>query len=155
MKTKTKTLIFVVAAMLVVAMTAGSVAQAAELKYRGFVEGSFFPPHNEYDPHPGVAFDRRVVARYMLSGQLEAGVRGSRLFVFLEPVLLLGDGRPQQDYNYKADPIALNARWGIGYNVSERLQLRATHSEWVDAGNYSGEKLVWNGFSLRYTFGNK
>ncbi len=128
-------------------------AQGAEVETRGWIELTFFPPHNEYDPHPNEPFERRVVARYMLSGRLEAHLRKQKVFLFMEPALLLGDSRPQLDYNYKADPIALNARYGIGYELSESIQLRLTHSEWVDAGGYFGEKLVWNGLSIRYTFG--
>ncbi len=122
------------------------------IRTSGHVEGFFYPPHNEYDPNPGIPFEDRVVARYGLD--IQAGVSHKtflpKLFLFTHSFAAFGDSRPQIDYNYEADPIVLNLKYGAGYTVFNNVQFRITHSRHIDLGGYSGERLLWNGVSVRY-----
>ena len=71
----------------------------------GFVEATFFPPHNEYDRTSALELGL-VTARYALTSDVtvfhKSGLFG-RLYLFLP----LGDARPHTDYNYASDPILL------------------------------------------------
>ena len=116
----------------------------------GYAEASLYPAHNEYDPNPKVEFKDRVVARYGLEIYTEIKHKGFPIFLFAHPFLLMGDSRPQLDYNYKANPIVIQVRYGGGYRITENLDIRLTHNEWIDIGGYKGERLVWNSLSVRY-----
>lgn len=116
----------------------------------GYTELSFYPPHNEYDPNPGIAFQDRVVARYGIELYTEIKHKDFPIFLFAHPFVALGDSRPQLDYNYKADPIVVQIKYGAGCEIIKNLDLRISHSEWKDLGGYKGERLVWNSLSLRY-----
>ena len=127
-------------------------AQAAELTLvsSGYVEGFFYPKHNEYDPAAGVAFENRIVARYGLEVYTEVRPKNSKVFVFAQPFFLFGDNLPQIRYNYDTDPIAVQIRYGIGYDAGKNISVRVTHSEWRDLGKYAGERLLWSSVSVRY-----
>ncbi len=117
----------------------------------GYAEFHFYPPHNEYDPNPGVDFRDRVVARYGLELYSEfRSPKFPKLSVFVCPVAFLGDSRPQTSYNYKADLIVVQIRYGAGFEFYKNLELRLTHSEWKDLGGYKSERLVWNSVSVKY-----
>lgn len=116
----------------------------------GYAEVLLYPPHNEYDPNTGIEFKDRVVARYGLEVYAEIKHKDYPLFLFVHPFVLFGDSRPQLDYNYKADPIVIQIKHGLGVELTEDLDVRITHSEWKDLGGYKGERLVWNSLSLRY-----
>lgn len=124
----------------------------------GWVEWSFYPPHNEFDPNPGVIFSDRAVARYGFEAYIEVRPKDfNRLFLHSQPLVLFGDSRPQLDYNYSTKPLALNAKWGIGYCFfkNKDIQIKITHSEWMNLGGYKGERLVWNAIQIRYNFGTR
>lgn len=116
----------------------------------GYAEAFFYPPHNEYDPNPGIEFKDRIVARYGLEIYTEAKHKDFPVYLFLHPFALFGDSRPQISYNYKANPIVIQIKYGAGYKIVKNLEVRITHSEWKDLGGYKGERLVWNSISLRY-----
>ena len=121
----------------------------------GWTEGSFYPSHNEYGPNAGVPFDQQSVARYGLELDLEihpAIFRG--FFLFSDAAAYFGDSRPQHDYNYKTDPIAMNIKAGLGYRIRRYpdLQIRLTHGEWVDLGKYEGQKFDWDALQIRWSF---
>lgn len=122
----------------------------------GYVELFFYPPHNEFDPNPGLDFKDRPVSRYGLEIYFELRPKAlESFFVFAEPRFYFGDSRPQIDYNYQAEPIVVNLRYGLGYDISSDpdIEIRLTHGKWIDLGNYKGEGLQWNGISLRWSFG--
>ena len=125
----------------------------------GYVEGSLYPPHNEYDPSPGVEFKDRVVARYSLEASIELRPKDfPRLILFAAPRIFFGNSRPQHSYNWDTTPIVLNENYGIGYQVVKEpdIQVRIAHGEWRGLGNdYKGERLVWSALQIRWTFGNK
>lgn len=125
-------------------------ARAAVLETTGYIEGYFYPPHNEYDPSPGVEFSRRIVARYGLEAYTELRSKKTDLFLFINPFILFGDTLPQTRYNYDADPIVIRVKYGAGYMITNGLSIRVTHSEWKDLGKYAGERLIWSAVSLRY-----
>ncbi len=117
----------------------------------GYAEFHFYPPHNEYDPNPGVDFRDRVVARYGL--ELYSEFRSPKfpeLSVFVYPIAFFGDSKPQTSYNYKADPIVVQIKYGVGFEFYKNLELKLTHSEWKDLGGYKSERLVWNSVSVKY-----
>lgn len=108
----------------------------------GYIEAYFYPPHNEYDPNPGIEFKDRIVARYSLEIYTEAKYKNFPIYLFLHPFVFFGDSRPQISYNYKADPIVVQLRYGAGYEIAKNLEIRITHSEWKNLGGYKGERLV-------------
>ena len=73
-------------------VTAAATPQPA-FSTSGFVEATFFPPHNEYDPNFGLELADLVTARYALTSDVtvfhKSGLFG-RLYLFLP----LGDSRP-------------------------------------------------------------
>ena len=116
----------------------------------GWIELSFYPPHNEFDPNPGIPFAERIVARYSLEADIKA--ESGKFFVYANPLFLFGDSRPQLDYNYSAKPLALRGKWGIGYDITPQLELRLSHGRWIDLGGYKVERLIWNAIQVRYKF---
>lgn len=117
----------------------------------GYTELYFYPPHNEYDPNPHIEFKDRVVARYGLELYTEIRQKDyPNFFLFAHPFMLFGDSRPQNSYNYKADPIVVQLRYGTGYEIAKNLEIRITHNEWKDLGGYKSERLAWNSVSLRF-----
>lgn len=119
----------------------------------GYIEVHFFPEHNEYDPNPNVPFHDRVVSRYAIDFYIDIKVpHFKRLFFFANPFLLFGDSRPQLDYNYQFDPIAMNLVYGMGFKIYENLEIRATNSQWLDLGGYLSERLVWSSVSVKYSW---
>jgi len=132
-------------------------AQAGWLDWeaKGWVQGSLYPPHNEFDPHPMIDFSDRTVARYGLEMNLQIGPKDfSRFFFFVNPTFLFGDSRPQLDYNYSIAPIVVNAQYGLGFIVSREhnIEVRIAQGKWIDLGEYKGEKLLWNAIQVRWSF---
>jgi hypothetical protein len=123
---------------------------AGRLVTSGYVEGFFYPPHNEYDPNPGVPHWLRITARYGLEayGEFRDG-RLPRLYLFAWPLALFGQTHPHYDYNYDADPIVAHVRSGVGYELSKHLDVRFTYSDWVDLGQYQASDDPWNSLSVR------
>jgi len=117
----------------------------------GFVEATFFPPHNEYDPNFGLEFKDLVTARYALTSDVtvfhKSGLFG-RLYLFLP----LGDSRPQTDYNYAADPILLEFQPSLGYRFTPQFDLRLTYNQMFDLGGFNSvdEYQPWFGPSVRF-----
>ena len=46
----------------------------------GWIELSFYPPHNEFDPNPAIPFAERPVARYSLEADVKA--ESGKFFAF-------------------------------------------------------------------------
>jgi hypothetical protein len=124
---------------------------------KGYVEGSFYLPHNEFDPSPGVPFPERPTARWGMRTELELNL------VKLLPNFLLwgdarfyfGDNRPQTDYNYSAKGLAANLSGGFGYRILQKpdLQIRYGTGKWVDLGGLVwGDRLPWSALQVRWTF---
>jgi len=133
-------------------------ANAGILDWRvnSWVEASLYPPHNEFDPNPGVEFEDRVTARYSLEVFVELRPEDfPRLILFANPHVFFGDSRPQTDYNWRATAIVANGKYGIGYQLFKKpdIQVRIAHGEWIGLGDgYKGEKLLWNAVQVRWTF---
>jgi hypothetical protein len=130
-------------------------AEGPGWRFKGWLEGSFYPDHNEYDPNPRIEFQERVVSRY--------GLEGSNLFVhsavlelvfFFNFFACFGDSRPQSDYNYRADPIGLEINFGLGwaFGPNRDFQIRLTHDRWVDLGGMKVDRVAWTGLQFRWTF---
>lgn len=117
----------------------------------GFVEATFFPPHNEYDPNFGLELEDLVTARYALKSDVtvfhKSGLFG-RLYLFMP----LGDSRPQTDYNYAADPILLEFQPSLGFRFTRNFDLRITYNQMFDLGGFNSEDEYqpWFGPSLRF-----
>ena len=125
-------------------------------RLKGWLEGSFYPDHNEYDPNPRTRFDERVVSRYGLEGSNE--FRQSRfpdLLLFFNFFACFGDSRPQIDYNYRADPIGVEVNFGLGWLVgkSRQFQIRLAHDRWIDLGGMKLDRVAWTGLQFRWSFG--
>jgi len=59
---------------------------------KGYVEGYFFPKHNEYDPNQGITFNQRYTARYGIDFYDQMRWSNiNRLFVFFDSFTLFGD----------------------------------------------------------------
>ncbi len=146
-----------VLALFLVCAASSVSAGVFDWQVKGFLEGSFYPPHNEFDPNPGIAFPDRVVARYGFEFYCEIHPKDApRLFVFMNPRVYFGDSRPQTSYNYQGDPIVANQVYGVGYVVGHHTEVRLTHGEWKNLGGYKlREKLGWNAVQVRYNFGNQ
>ena len=124
-------------------------------RLRGWLEGSFYPDHNEYDPNPRTEFHERVVSRYGLEGSnLFVHAAIPRLNFFFNFFACFGDSRPQIDYNYRADPIGVEINFGLGWSVSKNhdMQIRLTHDRWIDLGGMRVDRVAWTGLQFRWTF---
>ncbi len=153
-----KKIIFILTCFVLLAVILPQTTEAGILDWKasGWVEGSVYPPHNEFDPNPGIAFPDRTVASYGLKVYLEARPKDfDHLFIFVEPFALFGDRRPQLDYNWSAKPIVMNLIYGAGFQLIKKpdVQIKISHGEWIDLGGYKGEKLQWNAVQIRWTFG--
>ncbi len=129
--------------------------EAPGWRLKGWLEGSFYPDHNEYDPIRRVDFDERVVSRYGLEGSNEfrhAGVPD--LVFFFNFFACFGDSRPQIDYNYRADPIGVEINFGLGWSIGNNhdMQIRLTHDRWIDLGGMRVDRVAWTGLQFRCTF---
>lgn len=117
----------------------------------GFVQATFFPPHNEYDPNFGLELGDLVTARYALTSDVtvfhKSGLFG-RLYLFMP----MGDSRPQSDYNYAADPILLEFQPSLGFRFTRNIDLRITYDQMFDLGGFNSEDEYqpWFGPSLRF-----
>ena len=101
----------------------------------GYIEGFFFPPHNEYDPNPNVPFAIRPTARYGLDFETTLAYHNfPKVFGFLHSFSVFGDSHPQTSYNYRADPILMILTYGAGYKLTEHAQMRITTSRHIDMG---------------------
>ena len=126
------------------------------LHAKGFLEGSFYPPHNEFDPNPGIPFAQRPTARYGLRTDLELNlVRLPRFLVWADLRFYFGDSRPQTDYNYNAKGLAANLAGGFGYRLttSPDLQIRYATGRWFDLGGLVyADRLPWSAVQVRWSF---
>jgi hypothetical protein len=126
---------------------------------RGFLEGSFYPPHNEFDPSPGVPFPLRPTARYGLRSDFELNlVKVPNFLVFADLRFYFGDTRPQTHYSYSTKGLAANLVGGFGYRLasSPDLQIRYATGKWVDLGGLVwGDRLPWSALQVRWTFDSR
>ncbi len=94
-----------------------------------------FPPHNEYDPNPGIDFADRVTARYAIDLRLLAAWKQHPQATLVARVFLpLGDSRPQIAYNWKADFISVFWQAGLRYQLPWRLDAEVGYAAEEDAG---------------------
>jgi len=119
------------------------------------MECYFFPPHNEYDPNPGVAFQDRVTARYAVDTHMRVKFRKhSDSGVFARCFLPLGDSHPQVDYNYRADLVSVS--WWVGFDLAVRrgLSWRVYYSSEEDLGGLEDghRPLDYSAVMLAYVF---
>ncbi len=125
-------------------------------RLKGWLEGSFYPDHNEYDPNLKIRFAERVVARYGLEGssELRQG-RFPNLVLFFNFFACFGDSRPQIDYNYRADPIGMEINFGLGWVLGKKrnMQIRLTHDRWIDLGGMRVDRVAWTALQFRWNFG--
>ena len=105
----------------------------------GYAQFDFAGPHNEIDPNlcsanagnfGGKNAPCSEFARYMLSGVLEVRPFGRGIFrrfmVFGEPRMLFGKNIPQTLYTYSFDAIGIERSWGVGLNLGNGFEFRAT-----------------------------
>lgn len=151
-----KKYIFVFFAVLLFGLVSPTHADILDWQVNGWVEGSLYPPHNEFDPNPGVEFENRVTARYSLEASVEARPKDfPRIILFANPRMYFGDSRPQTDYNWRATAIVANGKYGVGYQLFWKpdIQVRIAHGRWIGLGDgYKGETLQWNAVQVRWTF---
>jgi len=100
-----------------------------------------------------VSFQKRTVARYAVELNLEFWLKDFPwLFFFTDDTTYLGATLSHIDYNYRADPIVMDAEWGAGIKVLG-VQLRANYGQSVSLGNkFIAEPKLWNSFSVRVPF---
>jgi hypothetical protein len=135
-------------------------AQVFEVVHaKGFLEGSFYPPHNEFDPSPGVPFPLRPTARYGLRSDFELNlVKIPNLLVWADFRFYFGDTRPQTHYSYSAKGLAANLAGGFGYRLtaSPDLQIRYATGKWFDLGGLVwADRLPWSALQVRWTFDSR
>jgi hypothetical protein len=68
---------------------------------------------------------------------------------------VLGDSRPQTDYNYSVKGLAANFSGGFGYRILQKpdLQIRYGTGGWVNLGGLVwGDRLPWSALQVRWTF---
>lgn len=124
---------------------------------KGFLEGSFYPPHNEFDPNPGVPFPDRPTARWGLRTDFEVNLVKvlPDLLVWGDFRFYFGDTRPQTDYNYSFKGLAANLSGGFGYRITRKpdLQIRYGTGKWFDLGGLVyADRLPWSALQVRWTF---
>ena len=90
------------------------------------------------------------MARYGVHFAKRILIRRTRGFVFMEPLLLFGDSRPQISYNYGAKPLAAQIVYGAGFALTRSVQVRFTQGQWRRLGGYNVLRRSWSGVSLRY-----
>ena len=115
----------------------------------------FFPPHNEYDPNPGVPFENRITARYAMDARLTFRLNSfPRTSFFARAFLCMGDTRPQNDYNYKADPISLYWETGMESPGWNGFRARILYASEHDVGGLSEEHrpLDYSAATLQWRF---
>jgi len=122
------------------------------INQKGYIEGYFFPKHNEYDPNQGVVFNQRYTARYGVDFYEQMRwSKINRLFAFLDAFTLFGDTLPQINYNYHAYPIVTIFKYGVGYDITNKFTIKITSSKHSALSSlYKGERLLWSGISLKY-----
>ena len=140
--------------------TARARAQVFEVVHaKGFLEASFYPPHNEFDPSPGVPFELRPTARYGLRSDFEINLVKVRNFLIWGDFrFYFGDTRPQTHYSYSAKGLAANLVGGFGYRLtnSPDLQIRYATGKWFDLGGLVwGDRLPWSALQVRWTFDSR
>jgi len=123
---------------------------------KGYVEGAFYPPHNEFDPSPGVPFPDRPTARWGLRTEFELNlVKLPNFLLWGDARFYFGDTRPQTDYNYSFKGLAANLSGGFGYRIIQKpdIQIRYGTGRWVDLGGLVwGDRLPWSALQVRWTF---
>jgi hypothetical protein len=123
---------------------------------KGYLEGSFYPPHNEFDPSPGVPFPDRPTARWGLRTEFELNlVKLPNFLLWGDMRFYFGDSRPQTDYNYSVKGLAANLSGGFGYRITQKpdLQIRYGTGKWFDLGGLVwGDRLPWSALQVRWTF---
>jgi hypothetical protein len=135
-------------------------AQVFEVVHaRGFLEGSFYPPHNEFDPSPGVPFALRPTARYGLRSDFELNlVKLPSFLIWADFRFYFGDTRPKTHYSYSAKGLAADLVGGFAYRVtaSPDLQIRYATGKWFDLGGLVwGDRLPWSALQVRWTFDSR
>ena len=123
---------------------------------QGAVEGSFFMPHGEFDPSPGVPFAQRPTARYSLRTDFTLNpVKVPWLLAWADLRFYFGDSRPHHSYNYSAKGLAANLTYGLGVRVSTLpdLQIRWAQGKWDDLGGLVwADRLPWSAVQVRWSF---
>ena len=123
---------------------------------KGYVEGAFYPPHNEFDPSPGVPFAERPTARWGMRTEFELNlVKLPNFLLWGDGRFYFGDNRPQTDYNYSVKGLAANLSGGFGYRILQKpdLQIRYGTGRWFDLGGLVwGDRLPWSALQVRWTF---
>ncbi len=115
------------------------------------LEFYYFPPHNEFDPNPGIPFEDRVVARYALDYTVALeNIYDSPIYLAGRFFFPLGDSRPQISYNHRAEPIACFLRVRCGYRVNKAFSFYAEYGDGIDLGGMRssrelGETLSFGG----------
>ena len=127
------------------------VPSRADFLTSGFVEGTFYSPHNEYPANFGLPFKDEATARYALAADVNVVHVPSGIFGGLYLFMPMGDSKPQISYNYSADPIFLEVQPTLGYRINTFLDVRLTYNKDFDLGKFTSEHEVtpWLSLSMR------
>jgi hypothetical protein len=125
----------------------------SEFTTKGFFEGTFYAPHNEYPANFGLPFKDEATARYALATDVTVEHIRSGFFGGLYLFMPMGDSKPRISYNYSADPIFLEVQPQLGYHIDSYLDVRLTYNKDFDLGNFISRHEVtpWLSLSLRAT----
>ncbi|GEM_PF-4394841 len=129
------------------------VAPRSEFTSSGFVEATFYPPHNEYPANFGLPFDQEITARYSVTADVTVTHTPSGVFGRLYLFMPLGASLPKTSYNYRADPILLEVQPSLGWSWTPHMDVRLTYDEAFNLGKFRSvhEVTPWLGLSMRYS----
>jgi len=117
---------------------------------RGAVE-VFIYSEKGYAPTVPTSSERPNAAGEALRISTELQVpRVSRLLLFEDAILLLGDSKGGDDAKYNMRPMSTLARYGIGAEVRKGIEIRLTHGEGYDSSKARTNGDIWNSISIRF-----
>jgi hypothetical protein len=131
---------------------------------------TLFPPHNEQDLNlrgytpmwqTGEGYDwfGDAYPRYGLGLNLTLEPRRyNKVFILFNPYVPMGQTIPQIDYGWSLKPIGVRLHFGMGYHLTDHLDILFQHHNWEFFGKYQNVMIKhgpyghWNGITTRYRF---
>jgi len=122
---------------------------------RGYVGFDVAPPHNEPDlgrcfastGEYGANAPCAAYARYMTGGYVEIQPFGRtvlrHVFLFVKPLMSMGNNVPKVSYTWSGNPIALDNSFGLGVELPKNFEFRATLHSIYWLGRYQN----WLGYA--------
>lgn len=133
-------------ALLVFPLIGLATVEFGPFENKGQLTTFFYPPHNEFDPNPGIPFAQRITARYGTYLHTEFALKKyNKFYIFFNAFSLFGDSRPQTSYNYRANPIVLYTWYGAGYKITHHFAMGLATGRAINLGKYVlNERLFWS-----------